>query len=306
MPFDPRPEFNWRLRTRTLALGGRTLLMGIVNVTPDSFSDGARFKDSAAAIECALQMLDDGADILDLGGESTRPGATPVAPEEEQARVLPVLRGILAARPDAVLSIDTYHAATARIAVEAGAEIVNDVSGHLWDPAMSAECAALHCGAILMHTRGKPQDWRAQIPLAADEVVPLVQSELRQRTAAALAAGVARESIVIDPGFGFGKLQRENDPLLAHFADLHCLGYPVLVGLSRKSFLKPAATTSPQCAALDPSLPTTVANTIAVLAGAHILRVHDIPQASEAAFLADRILNVAAIDTASDSLVALN
>ena len=160
MPFTHRRKFDWRLRTRTLALGPRTLIMGILNATPDSFSDGGRFLDPRAALTHALQMLDDGADILDLGGESTRPNSTPVTPSEEQARVLPVLRAVLAARPNAILSIDTYHAETARLAIDCGAEIVNDVSGFLWDDAMAATCATLNCGVVLMHTRARPQQWR--------------------------------------------------------------------------------------------------------------------------------------------------
>ena len=246
MPFAVRAHFQWRLRTRSLLLGPRTLLMGILNVTPDSFSDGGRFQNVASALEHALQMLDDGAGILDLGGESTRPNSAPIAPAEEQARVLPVLRAILQARPEAILSIDTYHAETARLAVEAGAEIVNDVSGHLWDPAMSATCASLGCGAILMHTRGRPHQWRTQPPLAPADVLPLVLRDLEARAGAALAAGIAREAIVLDPGFGFGKILDENYPLLAHLDQLHTLGFPILAGLSRKSFL-----TCPLTAALS-------------------------------------------------------
>ena len=241
MPFAVRPRFGWRLRSRTLSLGARTLMMGILNVTPDSFSDGGRFLAPGAALEHALEMLDQGADILDLGGESTRPHSIPISVEEEQERVLPVLRAVLAVRPEAIVSIDTFHSETARLAVEAGAEIVNDVSGHLWDPEMSATCAELGCGAILMHTRGRPQQWHAQPPLAPDEVLPLVLGDLRERTQAALAAGIARDSMVLDPGFGFGKIRDENFPLLAQFDALHALGFPLLAGLSRKSFLTRAA-----------------------------------------------------------------
>jgi dihydropteroate synthase len=285
MPFALRPRFDWRLRTRTLALGPRTLLMGILNVTPDSFSDGGLFLSTEAAVAHALQMLDHGADLLDLGGESTRPSSVPIPPAEEQARVLPVLRAILAARPAAILSIDTYHAETARLAIAAGAEIVNDVSGHLWDPAMSATCASLGCGNVLMHTRGRPHQWRTQPALPPDEVVPLVLHDLEARTRTALAAGIARDSIVLDPGFGFGKIGDENYPLLAGLDRLHALGFPILAGLSRKSFL-----TRTLPADTDPILPTTIANTAAILAGAHILRVHDIPPALTAATLADRLL----------------
>lgn len=288
MSIAVRPHFDWRLRTRTLALGTRTLLMGILNATPDSFSDGGQFLDPRAALDHALQMLDDGADLLDLGGESTRPNATPVSPAEEQARVLPVLRAVLAARPNAILSIDTYHTETARLAVESGAEIVNDVSGLLWDEAMAATCAALNCGAILMHTRGRPQEWHTLPALAPAEVTPLVLRELRARADAALAAGIHRDAIVLDPGFGFGKALDENVPLLAHLDALHALGYPLLIGVSRKGFLRAALTQTESPHALQDA--TTAANTAAILAGAHILRVHDVRPAREAAAIADRIL----------------
>lgn len=298
-----RPHFEWRLRTRILSLGSRTLIMGILNLTPDSFSDGGQFGDPDAALSHALQMLDDGADLLDLGGESTRPASISISPVQEQARVLPVLRSIVKARPDAVLSVDTYHAETARLAVEAGAEIINDVSGHLWDPQMSATCAELRCGTILMHTRGRPQEWRSQPRLAAEEVTPLVVQDLEARTRAALGAGVAHEAIVVDPGFGFGKILDENYPLLAGVAKLRTLGFPILAGVSRKSFLHRAAAQSatqrvvgeagpahnPAASTWDP-LPTAVANTAAILAGAHILRVHDVRPAIETAAIADRIL----------------
>jgi dihydropteroate synthase len=311
MPFARRLYFDWRLRTRTLELGPRTLIMGILNVTPDSFSDGGQFLDVVAARNHALAMLDDGADILDLGGESTRPNAVPVTPAEEQARVLPVLHAILQARPAAIVSIDTYHAETAHRAVEAGAEIVNDVSGHLWDPAMSNACAALKCGAILMHTRGRPHEWRTLPSLEPGEVLPLVLGDLKACAQAALDAGIARESIVLDPGFGFGKALNENYPLLAHLDQLHTLGLPILAGVSRKSFLTRAASsvprpaTNPGAPQLALSLPkglasdmwesshqllTSVANTAAILAGAHILRVHDVRPARAAAAIADRIL----------------
>jgi dihydropteroate synthase len=293
MPIAVRPKFDWRLRSRTLALGPRTLLMGILNATPDSFSDGGRFLDPNAALTHALQMLDDGADILDLGGESTRPSSTPITPAEEQSRVLPILRAVLAARPDAILSIDTYHAETARLAIEAGAEIVNDVSGFLWDDQMAATCANLNCGVVLMHTRGRPKQWRTLPALAPTEVLPLVLRELNERANAALAAGIARAAIVLDPGFGFGKILDENYPLLARLNALHALGFPLLVGLSRKGFLRKSIVTKPGASHLDSEMwvsATTAANTTAILAGAHILRVHDVRPARETAAIADRIL----------------
>ena len=270
-----RAHFEWHLRTRTLSLGQRTRLMGIVNVTPDSFSDGGVHDSSDAAITHALQLLDDGADVIDIGGESTRPGSAAATTEamdavEEPPRVLPVIEGVLRQRPDAVLSIDTYHASTARLAMDAGAEIANDVSGGLWDAALLRTCAELQCGMVVMHTRGLPSAWASQTPLAEEEVVRSVVEGLRERLAAALAAGIARERIVVDPGFGFGKRGEENWALLAGLDRLHELGLPLLVGLSRKGFLDP----SKLAAERDDA--THAANKIAVQSSAHILRVHDV------------------------------
>ena len=242
MPFAVRPHFDWHLRTRTLALGSRTLLMGILNVTPDSFSDGGRFLSPQAALTHALRMLDDGADLLDLGGESTRPGSTPITPAEEQSRVLPVLHAILAARPDAVLSIDTYHAETARLAVEAGAEIVNDVSGHLWDLALASDtCAALGCGAILMHTRGRPHQWRTQRPaLQPGEVVPLRPKRISmpEPKQPSPPASPATPSCSIPALASAEILERELPPARPPRPAPHPrLPHPRLGPLSRKSFL---------------------------------------------------------------------
>jgi dihydropteroate synthase len=310
MPFTPRSHHHWHLRVRTLLLGQRTLIMGILNITPDSFSDGGHFysPDQAPerALEQAIKMLNEGADILDIGGESTRPNATPLTADEEQSRILPVIESILKQKPEAILSIDTFHAATARHAIEAGAEIVNDVSGHLWDPNMSATCAELNCGAILMHTRGRPQDWPTLPSLTPGEVLPLVLTELTQRVKAATTAGVLRNKIVIDPGFGFGKRLDENYPLLAHLDQLSKFNLPILAGASRKGFL---AHTLAQNLALpneDPGAPrpdsrtwvppaqrlqaTTAANVAAILSGVHIIRTHDVRPAVEAAAIADRIL----------------
>jgi dihydropteroate synthase len=292
MAFVSRPHYDWRLRTRTLALGPRTLIMGILNVTPDSFSDGGLFYSPEhapdRALAQAIAMLDSGADILDLGGESTRPNATAISPDEEQSRVLPVLEAILKHRQHTVLSIDSFHAATAQRAIDVGAEIVNDVSGHIWDPAMSATCATLQCGAILMHARGTPQTWATLPPLAAEEILPLVLNGLIQSIAAATAAGLPREHIVLDPGFSFGKLGRENFTLLAHLAQLRSLKLPILAGLSRKGFLTRDLPQPISPAARDAA--TLAANTAAILAGAHILRVHDVQAARDAAAIADAIL----------------
>jgi dihydropteroate synthase len=281
--------------------------MGILNVTPDSFSDGGHFYSPQQAPERALAqaitMLDEGADILDIGGESTRPNATPLTPEEEQSRILPVIQSILDHRPqtilDPIISVDTFHASTARLAIAAGAEIVNDVSGHLWDPDMSATCAELHCGTILMHTRGRPGDWPTLPPLTPNEVIPLVLTELAQRVEAATAAGIPREKILLDPGFGFGKRLDENYPLLAHFDQFQKFNLPLLAGVSRKGFLAHTLAQHPSLAILlngsTPSMEdrlqaTTAAQVATILAGTHILRTHDVRPAVEAAAIADRIL----------------
>ena len=303
MPFTARTHHDWHLRTRTLSLGRRTLIMGILNVTPDSFSDGGHFYAPEHAPERALEqakkMLDEAADIIDIGGESTRPNATPLTPGEEQSRILPVIESLLQQRPATVLSVDTFHASTARHAIEAGAEIVNDVSGHLWDPDMSTTCAQLGCGAILMHTRGRPQDWPTLPTLAPNEVLPLVLTELGMRLEAAVTAGIQRNKIVLDPGFGFGKRLDENYPLLANLDQIRQFNLPILAGASRKGFLAHTLAQHPLLSVLlnggSPSIEdrlhaTTAANVAAILTGAHIVRTHDARPAVEAAAIADRIL----------------
>jgi dihydropteroate synthase len=304
MPLVPRSRHDWHLRTRTIALGARTVVMGIVNVTPDSFSDGGHFYSPKHAPERALAhaltLLEEGADILDIGGESTRPNATPLDEDLEQSRVLPVIEAILKQQPTAILSVDTFHAGTARAAIAAGAEIVNDVSGHRWDHEMATACAHLNCGAILMHTRGRPQDWPHLPPLARTEIVPLVIAELTQSLEAATSAGIQRNRIVLDPGFGFGKRLDENYPLLAHLDELRHINLPLLVGVSRKAFLAHTLAEHPSLSmllggdmpAMDDRLnATTAANVAAILAGAQIIRTHDVRPAVEAAAIADHILD---------------
>ncbi len=294
MPFTRRDEFIWQLRTRSLVLGPRTLVMGILNVTPDSFSDGGLFDNPHKAAAHALHMLDEGADLIDIGGESTRPGKyEPITTEEEQRRVLPVIESILKARPDAMLSIDTYRASTAKAAVSAGAEIVNDISGFTWDPDMPRACASLRCGVVLMHTRGRSAEWRSLPPLAKDEVLLLVKSGLAHSLETAITAGNAPPRVVLDPGYGFGKSYDENYPLLAHQDELRSLGRPILAGLSRKSFL--GRVLAPLHGGVSAPVneranATITATTTAILAGAHIVRVHDVRPAVEAARIADAIL----------------
>lgn len=270
--------------------------MGIVNVTPDSFSDGGQNLTADKAVAHALTMLDEGADIIDVGGESTRPGARvgaenpAVTAEEELRRVLPVITGIRKARPSAVISADTYKAPVARTAIEAGAQIVNDVSGLLWDPAMKTTLAGLSCGVVLMHTRGRPDEWRA-LPTVPD-IVMLTRKELRQRTDAAVAAGIKRDHIVIDPGFGFGKRFEENYPLLRRLGEFQELRFPLMAGVSRKSFLGRALATSAAGEKKDApvearAFASLAAEVIAALKGAHIIRTHDVKAAVEALRIAD-------------------
>ena len=294
-----RQHAQWRLRTRTLALGDRTLVMGVVNITPDSFSDGGNFLDPKSAIARGVQMLEEGADILDLGAESTRPGsragqADPaVSPEEEQARLLPVLEGILKALPHAVLSVDTYKAPTARAALRAGAEIINDVSGFSWDAGMALVCSEARAGLVLMHTRGRPEEWRSQDRLDPDAVLESVRRGLEESLQTARAAGVAPEAIVLDPGYGFGKRFGENYALLARQAQLLALGRPLLAGLSRKSFLGHTLATLHDGQPAPPAQRETAsiaALTAAILHGASIVRVHTVRSAVEAARIADAIL----------------
>jgi dihydropteroate synthase len=294
MVFFPRPRFNWRLRTRSLPLGRFTVLMGILNVTPDSFSDGSRFLAPDAALDRALQMLDEGADIIDLGGESTRPNAAPITPAEEQERILPVLNSILKTRPDAIVSIDTYHASTAEFALDAGAEIINDVSGLIWDPAMAGVLARYKPGAVLMHTRGAPRGWNELPPLPHADILPMVVAGLAHTVTLARAAKLPAENIVLDPGFGFGKQGDENFTLLAHFAELHQFMMPLLVGLSRKRFLTAHLNDANDASRLQA---TTAANVAAILSGAHVIRVHDIPAAMAAASVADAVFSSAQPDS---------
>jgi len=292
MAFARRTPFRWKLRSRSVDLGERTLVMGVLNVTPDSFSDGGEFLSPEKAVAHALRMLDEGADLVDVGGESTRPGTDQtVSAQQEQDRVLPAIEGILRERPECMLSIDTYKAETARAAVNAGAEIVNDVSGFGWDRALPAVCAELGCGVVLMHTRGRPDDWGTQPRLAPEEVMSVVKAGLAQSLEAARAAGIDHSSVVLDPGFGFGKAYDNNYPLLAHLDELLILGRPLLAGVSRKSFLGRTLAGGAGEVSVDARQNATLAaTTSAILGGASIVRVHEVRPAVEAARIADAIL----------------
>lgn len=302
-----RAIFHWNLGSRTIELGRRTLLMGVVNVTPDSFSDGGLYFDAEKAVAHAEQLLADGATMIDVGGESTRPGAgvlasgsepaqgesrrmrTPVSEEEERKRVLPVIRDLKRRRPEAIISVDTYKATVARAAVEAGAEVVNDISSFRWDPKMAKTLAELKVGAVLMHTRGRPEEWRSLPPIG--DPVLLVKRELRQWAEAAILAGIKRDHLALDPGFGFGKSFEENYPLLARFSELQQVGYPLLAGTSRKSFIGRTLARDGQDAPVEQRLYGTLATeTTLILKGAHIIRTHDVRCAVEAARVADVIV----------------
>ena len=287
-----RPVFEWQIGSRAVRLGKRTLIMGVVNVTPDSFSDGGVNFDRDRAVEYALKLLHDGADIIDVGGESTRPGASVVSAadavteKEELERVIPVISAIKQKNPQAIVSVDSYKAGVARAAVKAGAEIVNDVSGFLWDPQMRKTLAELKCGAVLMHMRGRPQEWKT-LP-ALSEVVTVVKRELRERSDTAVIAGMKRERMVIDPGFGFGKNREENYPLLRRLEEFHELRFPLLVGVSRKSFIGRAlANNGADAAAPDRLFGTLAAETVAIMKGAHIIRTHDVRACADAVRIAD-------------------
>src|ERR1035438_6488244 len=292
-----RAIFQWNIGTRVLELGRRTLIMGVVNVTPDSFSDGGLYIDAAKAVAYAEQLLDEGASIIDVGGESTRPGAavadstsgSAVSEEEERRRVLPVIRDLKRQRPQAVVSVDTYKASVARAAVELGAEVVNDVSGFRWDPKMAKTLAELKVGAVLMHTRGRPEEWKKLPPIG--DALLLVKRELRQWAEAATLAGVKRDHLVLDPGFGFGKRFEENFPLLAHFAELQQMGFPLLAGVSRKSFIGRALARDGKDAAVEERLYGTLAAEAAlILKGTHIIRTHDVRLTVEAARVVDAVV----------------
>jgi dihydropteroate synthase len=300
-----RPTFQWHLGSRSLELGKRTLIMGIVNVTPDSFSDGGRFLDTAKAVEHASRLLDEGADIVDIGGESTRPGARVdtgvsasteqartvpvVSAEEELERVIPVIVALKRIHPAAVISVDTYKATIARAAVGAGAEIVNDVSGFRWDPRMLNTLADLRCGAVLMHMRGRPEEWRGLPP--AQDVVHLVKRELTEWAENAVGKGLVRERIVLDPGFGFGKSFDQNYPLVAHFAEFQKIGFPLLAGTSRKSFIGRTLGGERVVPPADRLFGTLATETALILQGAQIVRTHDVRASAEAARVADAVLN---------------
>jgi dihydropteroate synthase len=269
---------------RVLRLGERCLVMGILNVTPDSFAESASTLDPEAAIDAALRLQREGADLIDIGGESTRPGADPVSAGEEVARILPVVRG-LTGRLTVPISIDTYKAAVARAAIEAGAAMVNDVSGLRNDAEMARVVADTGAGLVLMHTRGKSKTMYAEAMY--EDVVREVIAELRDRVDRALTAGVALEQIIVDPGIGFAKQAVHSYGVLARLPELaDAIGRPILVGPSRKSFLKEAVGHRP---AAKRDWGTAAAVAAAVLGGVHIVRVHAVEQMAQVVRVAEEL-----------------
>jgi dihydropteroate synthase len=280
----PRPSFTVPLPGRApLVLGPRTLVMGVINVTPDSFSDGGRALDPEGARDIAIALEAAGADILDIGAESTRPGAPPVGASEELSRLLPVLKALFG-RVTIPISVDTYKAEVAEAALDLGASIVNDISAFEFDPKLGPLVAARGVPAVLMHTRGRPQDMQARADYA--DVVENVSIELQKAVTRAQACGVPHNRLIIDPGIGFAKRAEHSVQLLAKLDRLAALGLPLLVGPSRKSFMTAATGALP---AAERDWPTAAAVTVAILGGAHIVRVHNVEKMVHVARLADAV-----------------
>ena len=276
---------SWKLARRSLPYGERTLVMGVLNITPDSFSDGGQFFSLDRAIAHAKQMIAEGADIIDIGGESTRPGSAFVSEEVELKRVIPVIEK-LAEGTTVPISIDTTKSPVARAALAAGAEIVNDISGLRFDPLLADEVARAKAGLVLMHSRGTPKDMQQLPPV--EDILSEVTSGLRKSVELAEARGVARASIAVDPGIGFGKTVSQNIELIAKLDQLACefAGFPILVGTSRKSFIGKLLENAPADQRRYGTIATVVAS---VLKGAHVVRVHDVKAAVEAVRVTDAI-----------------
>lgn len=272
----------FRCGNRVLSIGERTLVMGVLNVTPDSFYDGGRYQDPDAALAGVREMVDAGADVIDIGGQSVRPSSDPVSVEEELARVKPVLDR-LESRIEVPVSIDTYHSQVARYAISKGACIVNDVTALTWDAEMLPLVAGEGVGVVLMHMRGKPKTMQSDTHY--DDVVDEVRSFLRERAGAVGAAGIDRDRIAVDPGIGFGKSVGGNLLLLRRLCELRDLGFPVLVGASRKTFIG-RLLELPEEERLEGSLGAAAA---AAMYGADVVRVHDVRETVRMLSIVDAI-----------------
>jgi dihydropteroate synthase len=273
-------QWQWKFQDRLLSLGQRTHIMGVINVTPDSFSDGGLFFDADRAVAHGLELVRQGADILDIGGESTRPGAEPVPEKEELRRVIPVIEGIRA-HSDVPISIDTYKSRVAEEALKRGANIINDISGLRFDARMVDVARAYDAGLVVMHIQGTPRDMQKH-PTYTDVVEDILR-ELDASVGRALDAGISPERIVVDPGIGFGKRWFDNYDLIHRLREFYVLGLPVLIGASRKSFLGKILNVAPQ----ERLEGTIAAHTLAIWFGAHIIRVHDVEEARRAARITD-------------------
>ena len=275
-----RRPFVWKLKSRDLNLGERTLIMGVLNVTPDSFSDGGKFLDPDRAFARAVELEEHGADIIDIGAESTRPGSARILAAEEIRRLIPVLKR-LRDKLSVPISVDTYKADVAELAMSHGAEIINDPSGLTYDPQLAKTVVQHDAGLILNHMRGSPETWAKLPPLR--DVMGTIARELEATASRARLAGVDRARIIVDPGIGFGKRKEENSEILAQLGKLTALDLPVLVGPSRKSFLAQQNEEQTRFA-------TAAAVTACILAGAHIVRVHDVAEMSIVVRVADEVL----------------
>lgn len=290
-----RKRFRLKLRSRALALGERTLVMGVLNLTPDSFSDGGLHFDTGAAVERASEMERQGADIVDIGAESTRPGSEGISAEEELRRILPVLTK-LQGKLRIPISVDTSKAEVAEAAAEAGADLINDVTGLRNDPRIAEIVRRRRLGLIVMHMRGAPRTMQKG-PFARD-VVRDVTTGVRRSVALARRAGIAKTQIAIDPGIGFGKSYPQNYELLARLPELARLGYPLLVGTSRKGFIGRALGGAPAAGRVWGTAATVAAS---ILGGAHIVRVHDVAEMVQVARVTDAILNPKLIPAQDES-----
>jgi len=285
----------WKLRGRELLTGERTLIMGVLNVTPDSFSDGGKYLEPESAFARAIELEEQGADIIDIGAESTRPGAERVSEAEELRRLVPVLKR-LQGKLAVPISVDTYKSAVAEKALEYGSEIINDPSGLTFDPQLARVVAGHSAALVINHMRGTPESWAKLPPLK--DVIGAIRHDLDAALHRAVRAGVERARIAIDPGLGFGKRREQNAEILARLGEFAALEIPIVVGPSRKSFLPQAAETSSdpllQCA-------TAAAVTAAILGGAHIVRVHDVAEMKPVVQVADQILSFVGTSDSSES-----
>lgn len=272
------------LKDASIELSRKTIIMGILNVTPDSFSDGGEYFDPARAVDRALEMIEQGADIIDIGGESTRPGSEVVPLDEEIRRTIPIIEKI-AARVDVPLSIDTYKAEVARQAVSVGASIVNDISGLRFDPAMAGSIAEMGVPVVIMHIKGKPKDM--QVDPVYDDLIGDIKTYLRESIDTAKSAGIPDDKIIVDPGIGFGKTFDHNLEIIQRLGEFRELGKPILIGPSRKAFIGKILGDLPPAERIEG---TAAAVAISIFNSANIIRVHDVKEMSRVACVADAII----------------